>query len=339
MTDAIYIDFEAVKSTPPSPAILGVLTDRRGQVSFEQVIVDASLRSAAVAQPQVTAATLDATVSRLVASGLPLVGWSVFDHDLVMRTDLPRALTAAWHERYVNALTTARTWRTKVHPTFKIERASEHDAKHTLDKYAALAGYPGVSRLRHGQPAKWIRHLRQQLAARGHYRRVTKNTKADWHQLLRYNREDCYALRHIYLRATFELEKWRAYEQTDYVVFDDDREVSFRAGSRSSRLAALLGRHDAARWAFLTAWNPGSQPSSRAENDERQDALLDRLVSEGYRCLRAEGRSADGSWPPEESVLALDIPERVARALGRAFGQLAIVVGARRRPATLTACG
>ena len=338
MSDAIYIDFEALKTTPPSPAILGVLTDRRGTVSFEQVIVDAALRSAAVAQPLVTVATLEATVSRLVASGLPLVGWSVFDHDLVMRTDLPRELKAAWHERYVNALTRARTWRTKVHPTFKIERASEHDAKHTLDKYAALAGYKDVSRLRHGQPAKWIRHLRQQLAARGHYRRVTKQTKADWHQLLRYNRDDCYALRDIYLRATFELEKWRAYEHTDYVVFDGKREVRFRVGSRSARLAALLARHGADRWAFLTAWNPGSQPLSRAENDTRQDALLERLASEGYRCLKGEGRSSDASWPPEESILALDIPDRAARAIGRAFGQLAIVVGSRGKPARLTAC-
>jgi len=338
MTDALYIDFEALKSTPPSPAILGVLTDRGGHIQFEQVIVDAALQSAAIAQPYLTAATLEATVSRLVASALPLVGWSVFDHDLVMHAELPRALKDAWHERYVNALTTARTWRTRVHPAFAIKRASKYDAKHTLDKYAALAGYGGVSRLRHGQPAKWIRHLRRQLKTRGQYRRVTKKTKRDWHQLLRYNREDCYALREIFMRATFELDKWRAYEQTDYVVFDGNRTVRFRAGSRSASLAALLVRHGAQRWAFLTAWNPGSQPLSRTENVNRQNGLLDRLVTDGYRCLRGEGRSADAAWPPEESALALDIPEGTARALGRTYGQLAIVVGRRGGPAKLVSC-
>ena len=335
--DAIYVDFEAPKTTPPSPAILGILTDRAGRVAFEQVVLDPRLAAAAVARSHVRIATLADTVSRLTAAGLPIVGWSVFDRDLVMQADLDDALKTAWEASYVNALPIARTWRTKVHPKFHVTRASEHDAKHTLDQYATVAGYAGVARLKRGQPAKWIRHLLQQLAARQHYRRVTRETKRDWHDLLRYNEEDCRALRHVYLRAVDELTKWRKYESSDYFVLDDRREVRFRVGSRSARLAALLDRFGARRWAFLTAWNPGSRPLSRADNDTRQNALLDRLMTDGYRVVNAEGRSADGSWC-EESVFALDIPESAACAIGRDFGQLTIVVGSGGDLARLVSC-
>lgn len=74
------------------------------------------------------------------------------------------------------------------------------------------------------------------------------------------------------------------------------------------------------------------------ENRRRQDEMLEALVAKGYRCLVGEGCGADASWPPEESILALDIPEHLARDLGRRFGQLAIVVGRRGRAARLVPC-
>jgi hypothetical protein len=337
MADAVYIDFEAPKTNVPSPAILGILSERGGKQHFEQIILDRRLERAAVASAQLSVATLAATVTHLTALDMRLVAWSEFDLRVVTESDLDPALKTAWRARYVNALATARTWRAKVHPAWRIARASEHDAKHTLDQYAALAGYDGLSRLKHAAPAKWIRHLQRQLAARTHYRRVTKQTKRDWHALLRYNEADCRALRHVYRLATQELDKWREYEQSDYVVFDARREVRFRVGGNSTRVAALLDRHAARRWAFMTAWNPGSQPLPRAENDERQNGLLARLLSAGYRVLQAEGRSTDSSWR-EESVFALDIPEPTARAFGRDFGQLAMVVGQRGGPARLVSC-
>jgi hypothetical protein len=338
MSSAIYVDFEAVKATPPAPAILGILIDRDGELRFEQVIVDSRLDAAVVAAPNLTVATLSETVARLTMLELPVVAWSVFDRELVAQADVDPALKHAWSDRYVNALALARTWRSKVHPGFTIVRASRFDAKHTLDQYAALAGCSNLARLRSGQPAKWIRHVQSQLLARRHYRRLTREAKRDWHNLLRYNRDDCHALRAIHRLASHELEKWRDYERADYVVFDGNREVRFRIGGNSTRMGALLHRHGAQRWAFLTAWNPGSQPLPGSENDARQNALLERLISGGFQCLRGEGRGADPSWPPEESVLALDIPEHAARAIGRAFHQLAVVVGRRGTPARLLSC-
>jgi hypothetical protein len=243
-----------------------------------------------------------------------------------------------WTERYVNALATARAWRTKVHPAFTIAKAGPFAAKHTLDQYAALAGYPHVQQFQGATPAKWIRHLMKQMASGKHYNRVTAAATRDWHKLLEYNRHDCFALRHVYEKATRELQAWEAYEGTTYCVEDGARRVCFRIGSTSKALEALLERQGANRWAFLTAWNPASRRLSRAENDRRQTKLVDELMAAGYRCLRGEGRGTDPSWPPEESVLALDIPKRVARRFGRKFGQLAIVTGHRGFPSRLVAC-
>lgn len=283
-------------------------------------------------------ATLEDTVRRLLESGLPLVGWSLFDRDLVDKSNIDAALKEEWTSRYVNALADARRWRTKIHPSFKISRLHRFDPKHTLDRYAAFTGYPNVAALRGATPATWIRHLLKQVEARTHYRRITSEAKRDWHRLLEYNEHDCRALRHVHQRTAFEREKWRAYEKRTYYVHDGRRGIRFRVGSKSAGLDALLERYGAERWAFVTAWNPGSRPLPRRENDERQQEMIARLLAAGYRCLAGEGRGDDPSGPPQDSVLILDIPKRAARTIGRDFGQLAILVGYRRAPARLVAC-
>ena len=165
-----------------------------------------------------------------------------------------------------------------------------------------------------------------------------KETKRDWHKLLEYNRHDCLALRHIVLTATRELECWRAYETTRFCVEDGARRVCFMAGSRSSKLDALLRRHGADHWAFLTAWNPGSVSLPHNANDTRQRELENQLAADGFSLLRGEGRGKDPEWPAEESFLVLGITRRQAVTIARRFGQLAIVAGRRGRPARLVPC-
>lgn len=336
---AIYVDFESLKK-PPTPALLGILRDTDGETTFAQVILDERLAAARVARQQLRAGSIAEIVEELVASGLPLIGWSIFDRQLVVGdAAVPTELKQEWQRLYVNALKTARAWRTIVHPAFPISRAARFDPKHTLDQYAKLAGYPRLRFLERAKPATWIRHMADQLARRKYYRRVTQETKRDWHALLEYNRHDCEALRHVFTNAVSELEKWRQYEKTTYCVHAGaKRPICFRVGGRSVRLDALLERYGAARWAFITAWNPQSRQLPANENVARQNALLERLIAAGIRCLPGEGRGEDPTWPPEESILAFDIQPYVARALGRDFGQFAIVIGRRGRPARLVAC-
>jgi hypothetical protein len=334
---AIYIDFECLKQ---QPALLGVLVGSEGE-QLGQVITDERLAPAVVANKRCRVATLAVTVGTLVAQATKddrkLAGWSYFDRNRLIdaRPDLKPQITAL----YVNALHVARPWRKTIHPGFPIEREDEFAAKHTLDKYAALAGYPAGAVFRDARPAAWIRHTLAQLAATtGRYAKTTKQTKRDWHRLLEYNRHDCLALRHIVLKATREMDCWRSYEKTRFCVDDGPRRVCFRAGARSAKLEALLVRHRARDWAFVTAWNPASVELSRAENDMRQRDLQRKLTAAGLRWLPGEGIGDDPSSAPEECLLVLNISRGKAVALGRAFGQLAIVAGRRGGPAHLVPC-
>jgi hypothetical protein len=71
------------------------------------------------------------------------------------------------------------------------------------------------------------------------------------------------------------------------------------------------------------------------ENDARQDDLKRDLQAAGYKWMLGEGIGDDPSWPPEESLIVLGISRGKAIALGRHFGQLAVVVGRRGQPARL----
>jgi hypothetical protein len=122
-----------------------------------------------------------------------------------------------------------------------------------------------------------------------------------------------------------------AYESTRYEAHLPQGLVVLRHGE----LAPLV---DADSWAFITAWNPGSRRLSRPENERRQKELIQQL-SGRYRLHYGKGTADDGGWPPELSVLVLGIPHPEALALGRAFGQHAVLLGARGEPARVALCG
>lgn len=341
LQNAIFVDFECLATTPPHPALLGVLVGVEGE-DFEQLIIDERLVPARAARPGCTRVEAAADAVRTVVgmaavNGSPIVGWSDFDRDRMIEAcpDLVEDIKG----RYVNALHIARPWRKTIYPTFAIEREDEYSPKNTLVKYACLAGYPSPGIFRDAAPADWIRHVPKQLkTTAGNYGRTTRQTKRDWDQLLKYNRHDCLALRHIVLKAARELDCWRAYQRTNFCVDDGPRRLCFMAGSRSAKLEALLKRHGARRWAFITAWNPGSEPQSSGDNARRQRELR-RIVDAGnYSALSGEGVGEDPGWQPEESLLILDIEEREAVRLGQEFGQLAIVAGQLGSPSRLIPC-
>lgn len=131
---------------------------------------------------------------------------------------------------------------------------------------------------------------------------------------------------------------WRAYEQTIFRVFDGPREIRFRIGGRSAELDELLEQHGATTWAHITAWNPASGPFPLEENEGRQQALVDALGRAGYVVLAGDGCDPEGRWPPEATAFVLGIGLGEAQALGREYGQLAIVAGQPGQPPSLVAC-
>ena len=114
-----------------------------------------------------------------------------------------------------------------------------------------------------------------------------------------------------------------AYREADYVVFAEP-EFELKIGEPSSRLDALLEEEGATTAAFLTAANPRSKPQSAAQNALALSALDQLVAAAGYPWRAGEGREPDGSWV-EPSRLIIGIYRENAEALGRLFGQNAIV--------------
>lgn len=90
-----------------------------------------------------------------------------------------------------------------------------------------------------------------------------------------------------------------------------------------------------ARWALVTAHNPGGLRAPDAENRRADRALRALLLERHLPFERA--LNGDDEWR-EPSLLVRELGLRAARALGEQFGQLAVVAGVGVR-AALVPCG
>lgn len=115
-----------------------------------------------------------------------------------------------------------------------------------------------------------------------------------------------------------------AYRNAEYVVFGEPPLV-LRIGEPNRRLDAILEAAGKTCAAFITAWNPGGRPCGDQDNQAAQVRLERALEDRPYGCYPGEGRDPAGHWPAEPSLLVVGIPRAEARALGRAFGQNALV--------------
>jgi len=114
-----------------------------------------------------------------------------------------------------------------------------------------------------------------------------------------------------------------AYESADYVVFAEP-ELVLKIGEPSARLDALLETEQSSTAAFVTAANPRSEKKSAAQNAAALAVLDQVIAAAGYPWRAGEGREPDGSWR-EPSRLVIGIYRENAEALGRLFGQNAVV--------------
>lgn len=108
-----------------------------------------------------------------------------------------------------------------------------------------------------------------------------------------------------------------AFRTTEYAVEIEGQRIPLRVGSSAERLEQ---RFDAKRHGFITAWNPGSTPSSSLENKAADGALVVRLEALGVPHLRASARAENGDHY-EAGWLVGDLDFGMLDVLAREFGQ------------------
>ena len=129
-----------------------------------------------------------------------------------------------------------------------------------------------------------------------------------------------------------------AYQKALYVVFGKP-ELVIRIGEPNPDLDELLEAEGAATAAFITAANPRGERASAWKNEIANAALVETQTKAGFRCFEGEGRDPQGRWRPERSALVVGIPRADAVAVGRAFGQNAIVFVEKGRAPELVLLG
>lgn len=123
------------------------------------------------------------------------------------------------------------------------------------------------------------------------------------------------------------------YLRTTYWAFTASDALAMRANCMHPHLDAVLTQHGAQHWAYLTAHNPSAETAKRHDNHAAQRQLAALLDANGLTAYPGFGVGDDGVWPPEDSLLVIDIARDDAVALGRRFAQDAVVVGTRDAPA------
>ncbi|MDM7322914.1 MAG: DUF3293 domain-containing protein [Gammaproteobacteria bacterium] len=127
-----------------------------------------------------------------------------------------------------------------------------------------------------------------------------------------------------------------AFKRTIYRVYLPGYTLDLCIGTHLPQLDVLLLTLGARRWIVFSPCNPGARLLDPETNMARMTALRENLDSEGLRHFPAEGIPPEGEdWPPEPSLLILDVPQRQIARWAHRFGQLAWVAGELGQPAEL----
>lgn len=116
-----------------------------------------------------------------------------------------------------------------------------------------------------------------------------------------------------------------AYRRTEYRVADGSYAFVLRIDESSDSLRTCHAAFGVECSAFVTAWNPRSEPTPLDANEAAMARLEAEIESRGLFALRGVGVDPAGDWPGEPSLLVLGLDAEPACALARTFDQHAIV--------------
>lgn len=114
-----------------------------------------------------------------------------------------------------------------------------------------------------------------------------------------------------------------AYLDAEYRVAGFSRPIYI--GEHSADADHLLSQNNLSEWAYITAYNPMSEPLSAAENAHRNIQL--RALLNDFLVLAGEGQDKNKAWEAEQSFFVAGISLAAAKTLAIRFGQRAIVYG------------
>ena len=116
----------------------------------------------------------------------------------------------------------------------------------------------------------------------------------------------------------------RQYRESTYRFRLEGRDAVMHVDIPSAQLDRAHRAHGVDCSAFLTAWNPRSEPRDERENEARNRALQRDVEAMGLAWLPARGVAADQDWE-EASILIFGIGKEDARALAAKYGQNAFL--------------
>lgn len=119
----------------------------------------------------------------------------------------------------------------------------------------------------------------------------------------------------------------QAYASARYEIHFDHAAFTRRIGVVDQACDARLREAGCRRhWFIVTPCNPRSQHQDQAGNEVRLRTMAQQLREAGWSHVDSLASAEDGTWP-EAGFCIFDLAEHEACALGRQYGQHAIVGG------------
>ncbi|WP_199747095.1 DUF3293 domain-containing protein [Aerolutibacter ruishenii] len=122
-----------------------------------------------------------------------------------------------------------------------------------------------------------------------------------------------------------------AYAQADYAVRLDGDTFRLKVGSAAGDVEAYW---PAMHYAFITAWNPASRPTSDAANQRADSSLVAQLKAIGAPHQPAWAEDTSGDWR-ESGWLVAGLEPHMLDALAHEFGQAGVLHWDQGRPVRL----
>ena len=115
------------------------------------------------------------------------------------------------------------------------------------------------------------------------------------------------------------------YSRADYWIDANCGPLLLKVGTHSDVLDRILKDAKVTQASLLTAFNPGNEVYTDAQNQEAQGRLGTEIEAMGLTLLQGVNADPLGNWPDEKSLLVFDLAVVVANAICIEYGQAAFL--------------